>query len=184
MRDIIRALVTNHVLANVVLVMILVAGGIAMFSMHRQDLPELVFYEISIGVSYPGANPKEVEEGISRLIEPVVDGLEGVDTYHTFSGEGYSQVFLELEEGVDLDDVKSRVEQAVDSISDFPPEAREPNITVEKNIDEVINLALWGEIPSVRSRRGPNACAPSCCASPAFPWSKSRTCGPTKSAST
>src|SRR5690606_24552239 len=135
------------VLANVVLVLILVCGLLAALSMVRESLPEVTADIIQVSISYPGANPKEVEEGVSRLVEPVIDGMEGVKSYNTYSSEGYSHTSVEIESGRDLQEMKALVQEAVDSIANLPPESREPRISIAKNEEEVINVALWGDVP-------------------------------------
>ena len=40
-----------------------------------------------MSVVYPGADPEEVEEGISRKVEEVLEGLEGIKQYTTQSSE-------------------------------------------------------------------------------------------------
>jgi multidrug efflux pump subunit AcrB len=147
MRNFIAALASNHVLANVVLLLILSCGLLAASSMVRESLPEITADIIQVRVALPGANPKEVEEGISRLIEPVIDGMEGVASYNTFSSEGFSMTTVEVEAGRDLQEMKTLVQEAVDSIPNFPPEAREPGVYIVKQEEEVINIALWGDAP-------------------------------------
>ncbi|MBI1320652.1 MAG: AcrB/AcrD/AcrF family protein [Candidatus Hydrogenedens sp.] len=147
MRTIIAAFAANHVLANVVLCLVLVCGGLAATSMVRESMPEVRIDVIQIGIAFPGANPKEVEEGISRLVEPVVDGMEGVKSYNTYSAEGFSSTSVEIEAGRDLQEMKDLLQEAVDSIPNLPAEARAPRISIIKDDEEVINVALWGDLP-------------------------------------
>ena len=93
--ELLRSFVSNHVLATVVTLLILVSGSLAVSSMRRQSLPEISENILQVTIAYPGANPKEVEEGISRLIEPRLNGMEGVKSYNTFSAEGVSMATIE-----------------------------------------------------------------------------------------
>lgn len=145
--NILRFFIGNPVLANMCTALIIVCGLLAANNMTRTRLPKLELGQIEVGVAYPGANPKEVEEGIARLIEPRIDGLEGVKSYQTFSSEGSCYTQIEAEQGVDMDELKDRVSAAIDSIPNFPEGAREPRISVLKEQEEVINVALWGELP-------------------------------------
>ena len=72
------AFANNTVFANILLVLIFLAGGIAAVSMIRENFPEFSVDIITVSVAYPGADPEEVEEGISRKIEEALEGLEGV----------------------------------------------------------------------------------------------------------
>jgi multidrug efflux pump subunit AcrB len=145
--DILRSFVSNHVLATVVSLMLLVSGILAGGAMRRESLPAIDVGMIQVVVGYPGANPKEVEEGISRLIEPRLDGLEGVKSYSTNSVEGAGMAMVEIDYGQDPQELKERVTEAIDGITNFPEESLEPRITILKREEEVINVALWGELP-------------------------------------
>ncbi len=147
MKGFITTLVGNTVFANVLLLTIITVGILAATSMVREDLPELSFNLLEVQVSFPGADPEETEEGISRRIEAVIDGMEGVKQYHTYSGEGYAEATIEIDEGQDMAEMKERVRNAIDSVSTFPAKAEKPRIVELKDDDEVIDIALWGDLP-------------------------------------
>ena len=63
------------VFANIVLVLIFMAGGLAVSSMIRENFPEFSLDMILITVPFPGADPEEVEEGISRKIEEALERM-------------------------------------------------------------------------------------------------------------
>ena len=144
---ILRAFISNNVLANMVTLLIIVAGIIATMAMTRESMPAIELGMVEVVVGYPGANPKEVEEGIARLIEPRIDGLEGIESYQTFSSEGGCFVQIVAEHGEDITALKDRVTQTIDGISNFPEDALEPRISILKDEDEAINVALWGDLP-------------------------------------
>jgi multidrug efflux pump subunit AcrB len=99
MQRLVASIVGNNVLANVVLILIIALGVMSAVTLTRESMPEFDLNLIEIGVPYPGADPEEVEEGISRRIEAVVDGLEGIKKYSTASYEGYSDTTIEVTEG-------------------------------------------------------------------------------------
>ncbi len=88
MKQTLAAFARNTVFANIVLVLIFVAGFIASANMIRETFPEFSLDMITISVPYPGADPEEVEEGISRKIEEAIEGVEGIKQYTTESSEG------------------------------------------------------------------------------------------------
>ncbi|NUM52086.1 MAG: efflux RND transporter permease subunit [Candidatus Hydrogenedentes bacterium] len=147
MKDIIRSIVANNVFANVVMVIILVVGTIAAFTMVRESMPEFELGLIAIEVPFPGADPEEVEEGICHRIEAAIDGLEGVKDYNTTAWEGFASVEVWAEQGYDIEKLKDSVRNAVDSISTFPARAEKPQIYEVRDEDETIHLALWGSLP-------------------------------------
>ncbi len=147
MRDFIRAVVANNVFANVVMILILIAGVLAGASMIRESMPEFEIGVVIIEVPFPGADPEEVEEGICKRIEAAIDGMEGVKDYNTTAWEGLATVAVWAVDGYDVGKLKDSVSNAVDSISTFPARAEQPIVYEERDDDETIYLALWGELP-------------------------------------
>ena len=78
MKKALAAFARNTVFANIMLVLIFLAGGLSIFNMTRESFPEFSLDMILINVPYPGADPEEVEEGVSRKIEESLEGLEGL----------------------------------------------------------------------------------------------------------
>jgi multidrug efflux pump subunit AcrB len=147
MKRFVESLVSHTVLANVVLISIVVAAILAVKSMRRESMPEFSFDMIQVVIPYPGAEPQEVEEGINRRMEAAMDGLVGVKEYHTFSREGVAYTTIEVADDQDLEEMKDRIRSAVDAIPTLPVGAEEPRIVELKEEEEVINIALWGDLP-------------------------------------
>ena len=146
MKRVIAAFARNTVFANIVLVLIFLAGGVAVMSMIRENFPEFSLDMITISVPFPGADPEEVEEGISQKIEETIEGLEGVKQYTTTSSENVGTAIIEVKENYDIDDVLDRVRTKVDAISTFPADAEKPVITELILKDPVMLLYLSGDM--------------------------------------
>jgi len=149
-KQVIASFARNTVFANIILVIIFVAGGLAGKFMVRETFPEFSLEMIRITVAYPGADPEEVEEGISRKIEEAVEGLEGLKQYTTTSGEGLSTTVLEVQETYDATEVLDRVKSKVDGISSFPPDAEQPIISEMLLRDTVMMISLSGAMSERR----------------------------------
>lgn len=67
MKRVMAAFAGNTVFANILLVLILMAGAIAAVSMTRENYPEFSVDVITISVAYPGADPEEVEIGRAHV---------------------------------------------------------------------------------------------------------------------
>ena len=145
MRQFISVLIRNAVLVNLLVLFVLFLGLISSRSMVREIFPEISVDVLLVSIPYPGADPEEVEEGISRKVEEAIDGIEGIKTYTTVSAENAGNTVIEVIEGFDLDQVRRDVRNAIDSISTFPVDAEEPVVQDITINDEIILLALWGE---------------------------------------
>ena len=150
MKRVMAAFAGNTVFANIVLILILLAGGIAVLSMIRENFPEHSLDMISILVPYPGADPEEVEEGISQKIEEAIEGLEGIKQVTTQSTENVGSTIVEVKENYDVDDVLNRIRAKVNAISTFPVDAEKPVITELMLKEPVMLLYLSGEMSERR----------------------------------
>ncbi len=150
MKNLLTAFARNTVFANIVLVLILIAGGIAAMSMIRENFPEFSLDMITISVPYPGADPEEVEEGISQKIEEAVEGLEGIKQYTTESSENIGTAIIEVKKDYDVNDVLDRVRSKINAISTFPVDAEKPVITELMLKDPVLLLYFSGDMSERR----------------------------------
>ncbi|MDM8523597.1 efflux RND transporter permease subunit [Desulfococcaceae bacterium HSG8] len=150
MKQILTAFARNTVFANIVLVLIFLAGGIAAFSMIRENFPEFSLDMITISVPYPGADPEEIEEGISQKLEEAIEGMEGIKQYTTQSDENIGTMMVEVKEDYDADDLMEQIRSKVNAISTFPIDAEKPVITELTIRDAVMLLYLSGNMPERR----------------------------------
>lgn len=150
MKRLLEAFAKNTVFANILLLMILLVGAIAAVSMVRETFPAFSVDIVVVSVPYPGADPEEVEEGVSRKIEEALEGVEGIKQLTTKSSENVSTTIIEVKESYDaqllLDDVRSKI----DSISTFPRDAEQPVITEILNRETVMLLTLSGDMSERR----------------------------------
>ncbi len=150
MRKVLSFFIKNTVFANIVLLFIIISGIMAVKFMIKETFPDFALDMIAISVLYPGADPEEVEEGISRKIEEVLEGLEGVKQYTTKSSEGIATVQIEVAKGFVLRDVLDKVRSKVDSIYTFPVDAEKPVITEISLANVALLIALSGNMPEKR----------------------------------
>jgi multidrug efflux pump subunit AcrB len=152
MNSAIRWMTHNHVAANL-LMLVFVIGGLLLGPKVKQEVfPEVSLDWISVTVPYPGAGPEEVEEGILLKIEENLTGVDGIKQIKATAAEGVGRVLVEVQEGMDPDEVLRDVKSEVDRITTFPLDAEEPVIAKLLNRREVISVVVYGEL-SERSLR-------------------------------
>lgn len=150
MRQILTAFARNTVFANIMLVLIFLSGGLSIWFMTREGLPEFSLDMILINVPYPSADPEEVEEGVSRKIEDALEGLEGLKLVETTSYENSSITRLEVNESYDTDKVMDEVRTKINAISTFPLGAEKPVIEELSVMEPVMMLYLSADMPEHR----------------------------------
>ena len=87
----------NGVAANLMMVLILVAGVMTLSRVKVEIFPEFSLDLITISVEYLGASPEEVEEGVNIRIEEEIQGLDGVKKITSMANENMGVVSVELE---------------------------------------------------------------------------------------
>ena len=112
--------------ANAVIVVTAIAGILSLFIMPKSFFPEMTPNRVYINVAYPGASPKEIEEGITTKVEESLNGIQGVKEITSTSSENISSITVTGIEGIDLDKMLQDVKNAVDGISQFPAGAEKP----------------------------------------------------------
>ncbi len=144
----------NGVAANLLLVVIIVAGAVSLRErLVLEVFPEFTSDVVSIRVGYRGATPSEVEEGLVVKIEEAVADLVGIEEIRSSASEGAGSVDVEVASGNDprelLDDIKNRV----DAINTFPDDAERPVFSIAKRRREVIGVVVAGDIGERPLRR-------------------------------
>lgn len=147
MKSIIAWFAGNHVAANLLMVFFLLAGAITGLTMKLEVFPEFSLDRISITTEYPGASPAEVEEAIIRRIEERIAGLAGIKQIDSVAREGSGAVMIEVMKGWDLRKLLDDVKAEVNAITTFPKEAEKPVIREVIRRSQVINIAVYGDVP-------------------------------------
>lgn len=145
MNAVISWFVHNKVAANL-LMMILVAGGIiALPQLYLEEFPEVKVEAVQIRIPYLGAAPQEVESAVCIRVEEALEGTEGVDTVRSTASEGMCSIIAELVEGVDISKTANDIRSKVDAIDSFPAETERP-ITSEITVTAtVLQLVVFGD---------------------------------------
>ncbi|HKL62343.1 MAG TPA: efflux RND transporter permease subunit, partial [Woeseiaceae bacterium] len=146
MRGPIAWMARNAVAANL-LMLLLIVGGLLFAQQVRQEVfPEIDLDIITVSVSYPGASPEEVEEGVVLAVEEAVRGVDGMKEVSSVVNEGRGLVLAELLLDTDADQALNDVKSAVDRITSFPEDAERPVISLATNRDQVLNLIVYGDL--------------------------------------
>ncbi|MEM6645311.1 MAG: efflux RND transporter permease subunit [Bacteroidota bacterium] len=136
----------NGVAANLLMVAMLVSGLLAYGRIVQEVFSESSLDTVQVSVVYPGATPAEVEEAIVVKIEEVVESIEGVDRVKSTAREGVGTVSIELQTGTDLARALDDIKGEVDQIQTFPDQAEEPSVRELTTRQNVIKIALYGDV--------------------------------------
>ncbi len=151
MRRVITFFIKYPVSVNVILIAIVVFGYMGMRSLKSSFFPLIPSNIISIQLTYPGASPAEMEEGIVLKIEDNLKGLVGVDRVTSRSAENSATITVETLLDYDVDVVLQDVKNAVDRVPSYPSGMEPPVVAKRESIQEAITLSLSGENTDLRT---------------------------------
>ncbi len=112
-----RSLISNHVLANLAFVLVLVIGGIVFMMLPREQNPEVNFNWINIVTVLPGASAIDVEKRITDPIEEALNSrVDDIDFVNSTSRESVSTILVRFNQ-LSEREFDKRVADLVDEIS-------------------------------------------------------------------
>ena len=140
---------SNHVAANLLMLFIIVAGLISVFTIRKQTTPDFELNLIQVQVPYLGAAPQEVEEGVVIKVEEAVQDIQGIVEINSRANEGLGSVTIEVSRDADINEVLTEVKTRVDAISTFPALTERPAIYKIEPDTPVIFVAIHGSIDDI-----------------------------------
>ncbi len=136
----------NSIAANLLMI-ILIAGGLwTMSSIQKEVFPQFQLDIVEVSVAYPGAAPAEVEQGIILPVEEAVRGLQGIKEVTSTAREGSGNVQIELVTGTNRMKVFQEIDQAVNRIRTFPDDIEQPEVRLQIEQRDVMDVALYGNV--------------------------------------
>ncbi len=136
----------NPVAANILMLFFLLGGLYWGTQIKEEVFPEFERDEVRVSVSYPGAGPEEIVDGIILPIEEAISSLEGIEQVYSTAVEGRGTVTAEALIDTDLQQLSIDIKSEVDRISSFPVDAEEPVVTIPSRRRSVITLMLYGAL--------------------------------------
>ncbi len=147
--------INNKTTIYVAMIIILVMGVGAYFSMAREAFPEIKETKIYISSIYPGNTAEDIEKLITEPIEDKVKTVSNVVKITSTSQEDYSIVVVEFDENITVEQAKQKIKDQIDtetSSEDWPAfngAKVEPNV-FDLSMSEqmpILNINLSGDYP-------------------------------------
>ena len=130
--------------ANLLMLLILVLGLVALPSLRRETFPDFTINQVQVKVLYPGATAEEVENAVCQRIEDAVDRVENVDEVICEAREGIATATVDMTDGADPDRSLEDVKTEVEAIDTFPDLVKKPVISRLNRTDRVTSIAITG----------------------------------------
>uniref|UniRef100_A0A7C9NZC7 Acriflavin resistance protein n=1 Tax=Muribaculaceae bacterium Z82 TaxID=2304548 RepID=A0A7C9NZC7_9BACT len=123
----------------VAVIVSLILGGVSLSQMKSDLLPEMDIPYLAVIATDPGASAEKVQTELTEPLESALSTVSGVAGITSQSAGNYAMVFLEFEDGTNMDSALVKVSSALNEVQAVLPEtAGAPNI-VEISMDMMAN---------------------------------------------
>ncbi|MCS7467269.1 efflux RND transporter permease subunit [Stieleria sp. ICT_E10.1] len=136
----------NSIAANLLMIILLGGGVWSAAVIQKEVFPQFELDIVEVRVDYPGAAPEEVEQGILRPIEGAVRSVEGIREITSEAREGRGEVLIEIVAGQQRMKAFQDIEQAVSRIRTFPDQIEQPEVRLQSEQREAMQVAIYGPI--------------------------------------
>jgi multidrug efflux pump subunit AcrB len=138
--------VRHRTAANLLLVVLLVAGFAAAPNMRAQFFPDVIIDNVSVRTTWIGAGAEDVDAGIVQVLEPVLLSVVGVESSTSTSREGSAFINLNFDPGWDMARAAGDVQTAIDAVTTLPDDAEEPTVRRGAWRDRVTDIVITGPV--------------------------------------
>jgi len=143
-RDLLGIFAHHRVAANLLMVLMILAGLWALSRLNTQFFPNFTLDIINIQVEWSGAAAEDVESAITVPLEQTLRSLDNLHEMTSTSADGVSAVSLEFDEGTDMDSAMEKVKESVALLRSLPQTAEKPEITRVVRYESVARLLVSG----------------------------------------
>lgn len=140
---------TNFSMKNVAAVIILIVllsfgGAYAAGQLKVESMPDISFPVVIVSTQYK-APPKDVLEQVTKPLEKAITATKGLKNLTSTSSDNYSQIVVELNQGIKTDDAKKDVESLIANVK-LPQSSEKPRVmTFGFASEPVYYMAVYGE---------------------------------------
>ncbi|MET4569280.1 efflux RND transporter permease subunit [Rhodanobacter soli] len=130
-----RFFIDRPVFAWVIAIIIMLAGGLAVFTLPVSMYPTIAPPTVEIRATYPGASAKVVEDSVTQIIEQNMKGLDGLIYFSAnSSSNGMATITLTFDNGTDPDTAQVQVQNKLQlAMPLMPQEVQRQGINVAKS---------------------------------------------------
>ncbi len=132
--------IERPVLSNVIAILMMLIGGVALFELAIAQYPDVVPPTVQVTTRYPGASAKTVIDTVALPIEQQVNGVEDMLYMQSYSGaDGSYSLTVTFKIGTDLNFAQVLVQNRVSSaLAQLPQAVQNQGVTVQKKSTSVL----------------------------------------------
>jgi HAE1 family hydrophobic/amphiphilic exporter-1 len=133
---------------------VILLGGISLFRLPVDLMPDVTYPTITVRVGYGGVGPAEIEQLIVRPLEQTLAAVPGLEQMNSTASEGSGSVRLNFAWGTNLNEAADEIRTRIDRVRGrFPNEADPPNISkFDAASSPIMSIGVEGEFDRVTLR--------------------------------
>ena len=130
-----RFFIDRPIFAWVIAIIIMLAGGLAIFTLPVSMYPTIAPPTVEIRANYPGASAKVVEDSVTQIIEQNMKGLDGLMYFSAnSSSNGSATITLTFDSDTDPDTAQVQVQNKLQlAMPLLPQEVQRQGVNVSKS---------------------------------------------------
>ena len=134
--------IERPVLSNVLAILMIVIGGVALIRLPVSQYPNVVPPTIQVTTSYPGASARTVIDTVALPIEQQVNGVDGMMYMQSYSGsDGSYSLTVTFRIGMDINAAQVLVQNRVSSaLASLPPEVQAQGVIVQQKSTAILQF--------------------------------------------
>jgi len=134
--------IERPVLANVIAILTIVIGAVAMLALPVAQYPDVVPPTVQVTTRYPGASARTVVETVALPIEQQVNGVEGMIYMQSYAAsDGSYSLTVTFKIGTDLNFAQVLVQNRVSSaLSQLPSAVQAQGVVVQKKSTAILQI--------------------------------------------
>ncbi|MBL6809890.1 MAG: efflux RND transporter permease subunit, partial [Litoricola sp.] len=136
----------HRVAANLLMVIMIIAGFIGVDRLRTQFFPSFELDIITVSVAWPGATAEDVQEGLTVPIENAIEELAVIDSIDATSQFGSASFRIELVDGANLSQALDDISQRIDQNLTLPEGAEDPMVSSLTRYEDISNLLITGPL--------------------------------------
>lgn len=143
--------INRPVLAMVMSIIIVIAGGLSIASLEVEEYPQVTPPQVVVQATYPGASAEVISSSVASILENSINGVEGMiymQSSSTSSGSLSINIYFTNE--TDPDQATINVNNRVQAVmSSLPQEVQRQGVTVDKQSSTILAVySLFSDSPA------------------------------------
>jgi hydrophobic/amphiphilic exporter-1 (mainly G- bacteria), HAE1 family len=134
--------IERPVLANVIAWLMLLLGAVALLGLPVAQYPPLTPPTIQVTANYPGANARNVQEVVARIIEQQVNGVEGMIYMQSYaSNDGRYSLTVSFAVGTNVEQAQVAVQNRVAAaLPMLPQPVQQQGVVTKKRSTAILQI--------------------------------------------